>query len=158
MEMEDMKGGGPTNAQIFLHLVTMFQVAAMQQLGKVMNPVTNKIERDLEQAKFSIDIISMLKEKTKGNLSPAEEEYLGKIVFELQMNYVDEVDREKKEKQEFEEKEAAEPESDAVEAEADQPKPKEKTRKKRDESPKTSAKKGKGVKGSLKSKKKAESD
>jgi hypothetical protein len=108
MEMEDRTGGGPTNEQLFVHLVMMFQIAAMQQLGKVMNPITNKIERDLDQAKFSIDTIAMLKEKTKGNLSPSEEEYLGKVLFELQMNYVDEVDRAKKEEKASAEKKTAE--------------------------------------------------
>lgn len=157
--MDDMKGGGPTKEQIFLHLVTMFQVAAMQQLGKVMNPVTNKIERDLEQAKFSIDIISMLKEKTRGNLSPAEEEYLGKILFELQMNYVDEAERAKKETDNAEEKQAdAQDSSEEPADQQEQQPPQEKTEKKATEPKKSSATKGKGVKRSSKSKKKAKSD
>lgn len=156
--MDDMKSGGPTNEQIFLHLLTMFQVAAMQQLGKVMNPVTNKIERDLEQAKFSIDIISMLKEKTKGNLSPAEEEYLGKIVFELQMNYVDEADRAKKETDDSEEEQAEDQDSGEEQADQGQQTPQEKMGEEGNEPKKPSAKKGKGVKRSSKSKKKAKSD
>jgi hypothetical protein len=156
--MDDTIGGGPTNEQIFLHLITMFQVAAMQQLGKVMNPVTNKIERDLEQAKFSIDIISMLKEKTKGNLSPAEEEYLGKILFELQMNYVDEADRAKKEADEPGEEEADAQDSGEEQTDQEQQTPKEKTVKKGSEPKKSSAKKGKGVNRSSKNNKKAKSD
>jgi hypothetical protein len=82
--------------ELFIQLVTMFQVAAMQQMGKILNPVTNKIEIDLEQAKMSIDMISMLKEKTHGNLSKAEEDYMDKVLFELQMDYIDEMNRSKK--------------------------------------------------------------
>ncbi len=83
----------------FLQLVSMFQVAALQQMGKLANPVTNQIERDLQQAKASIDIVEMLQEKTKGNLSDRETEYVDKVLFELRMNYVDEADKETKDKE-----------------------------------------------------------
>lgn len=75
----------------FLQLLTMFQIAAMQQMGKSPNPLTNKIERDLQQAKASIDVLEMLERKTQGNLSEIEKEFMEKILFELRMNYVDEV-------------------------------------------------------------------
>lgn len=75
----------------------MYQLAAMQQLGKIMNPVTNAVEKDLDQAKFSIDTVEVLKRKTSGNLSKAEEEFLNKVLFELQMNYVEELEATKKE-------------------------------------------------------------
>lgn len=153
--MQDTPGGGPTNEQLFIHLVMMFQVAAMQQLGKVMNPITNEIERDLEQAKFSIDTISMLKEKTKGNLSPSEEEYLGKVLFELQMNYVDEVDRAKREEKKSEEKAAEEKGTGEAEAAPERKEAEEKPADKGSSPPKASAKKRKGVKGSSKGKEKA---
>ena len=81
------------NEMLFLQVVSMFQVAAMQQMGKIPNPMTNEMEKDLDQAKMSVDILAMLKEKTKGNLSKQEEEFLAKIVFESQMNYLDELDR-----------------------------------------------------------------
>jgi len=83
---------------LFLQVISMFQVAAMQQMGKIPNPMTNEIEKDLDQAKMSVDILSMLKEKTRGNLSKREEEFLGKLVFECQMNYLDELKGSKEEK------------------------------------------------------------
>jgi hypothetical protein len=86
------------NEMLFLQVVSMFQVAAMQQMGKIPNPTTNDIEKDLDQAKMSVDILAMLKEKTKGNLSKQEEEFLAKIVFESQMNYLDELKKPKEEK------------------------------------------------------------
>lgn len=79
------------NEMLFIQVVSMFQIAALQHMGKLPNPVTNKVERDLEQARISVDILGMLKEKTKGNLSENEEEFLGKVVFESQMNYLDEL-------------------------------------------------------------------
>lgn len=89
-----------SKSQLFLQLVLMFQTAALQQMGKLMNPLTNKVEKDLNQAKFSIDILGMLQEKTQGNLSPEEKKFIDHVLFELRMNYLDEVKSEVKEKEE----------------------------------------------------------
>ncbi len=78
---------------LFLQLVAMFQYAAMQQLGKLPNPVSGKIQRDLEQARMSIDMIEMLQNRTQASRSARESEYLDKVLFELRMNYVDESKR-----------------------------------------------------------------
>jgi len=83
---------------LFMQLVLMFQQAAWSHLGKVPNPMTNKIERDLEQARMSIDMIDMLKTRTQGNLSNEETQMLEHVLRELRLNYVDELDKEKKEK------------------------------------------------------------
>ncbi len=93
---------------LFMQLVMMFQEMAMQQLGKVMNPMTQKIERDLGQAKNFIDLLSMLEEKTEGNLREGEQKLLQQALFDLRMNYVDEV-----KKGEVAETEADETEPDA---------------------------------------------
>jgi hypothetical protein len=78
------------NELLFMQLVMMFQGMALQNLGKVMNPVSNQIERNLEQAKNMIDILGMLDAKTKGNLNDNEHKLLEHALFELRMNYVDE--------------------------------------------------------------------
>ena len=78
---------------LFLQLVAMFQYAAMQQMGKLPNPVSGKIERDLDQARISIDMIEMLQSRTQASRSARESEYLDKVLFELRMNYVDESKR-----------------------------------------------------------------
>jgi len=62
----------------------------MVAMGKLKNPATDKIERDLDQAKQSIDILEMLKEKTKGNLSAELSSLLDKFLTELRLNFVDE--------------------------------------------------------------------
>ena len=79
------------NELLFLQLVMMFHGMAMQQLGKVKNPVTQELERDLGQAKNFIDLLSMMEEKTKGNLSDNEKRTLDHVLYELRLNYVDEV-------------------------------------------------------------------
>ena len=75
---------------LFSQLVAMFHAAGMQQMGKVKNPFSEKIERDLPQAQVSIDMLDMLKEKTRGNLQTDEERFLTNALSELKLNYVDE--------------------------------------------------------------------
>lgn len=91
-----MKEGDKTKTKedLFFHLVFMFQTAALQQMGKLINPLTKKVEKNLEQAKYSIDILELLQEKTKGNLKEEEGKYLENVLFELRMNYLEEVKKE----------------------------------------------------------------
>ncbi len=85
----------PKANELFLSLVFSLQSAAWFQMGKVASPISGKIERDLLQAKMSIDLLIMLQEKTKGNLSAEEQQILNSAVYNLQMNYVDELNRDK---------------------------------------------------------------
>ncbi len=87
------------HAQLFLYLLSSFEMSALVQMGKIKNPATDKLERDLVQAQLSIDIIDMLKEKTKGNLNEDEEKFLENMSAQLKLNYVDEMEKDKKEKQ-----------------------------------------------------------
>jgi len=82
------------NISLFFSLIMTFQAAAMQQMGKLKNPISDKIERDLQQAQLSIDILDMLEEKTKENLSDDESRFLKGILQELKLNYVDESTKE----------------------------------------------------------------
>lgn len=75
---------------LFMELVLMFQSSALLSMGKLPNPVTHKIERDLRQAKGAIDMLGMVESKTQGNLSEREKQFLEHVLFELRINYVDE--------------------------------------------------------------------
>jgi hypothetical protein len=81
------------NDFLFTQLVLMFHTLTMQQLGKIKSPITDKIERDLQGAQSSIDMLEMLKEKTKGNLSQDSERFLTGALRELRLNYVDEASK-----------------------------------------------------------------
>jgi hypothetical protein len=72
----------------FIFFVTTLSLQASIDLGGVPNPVTNKKEENLLQAKFLIDILGMLKEKTKGNLTQDETNFLENILYELRMQYI----------------------------------------------------------------------
>ena len=84
------------NTQLFVYLAGSFELSAMQFLGKIKNPITDKIERNLEQAQFSIDMLDMLKIKTKGNMMDYEEKLLDNILGQLKMNFIDESEKDKK--------------------------------------------------------------
>lgn len=82
-----------TNKKIdanFFQLVLSLQMTAMQQMGKIVSPLTGNVERNLVQAQASIDMLNMISEKTKNNLSEDEKSLLDRILYELRMNYVDE--------------------------------------------------------------------
>ena len=78
----------------FVQLVLSLQAGAMQQMGKVANPLTGTVERDLPIAQETIDILGMLEAKTKGNLTQQEQRILTHVLYELRMNFVDETKRE----------------------------------------------------------------
>jgi len=79
-----------------MQLVLQNQQLAMMSMGKLKNPVSDKIDRNLEFAKMSIDTLDMIAVKTKGNLSEYEEKFLTEVIKDLKLNYVDEVSKDQK--------------------------------------------------------------
>lgn len=99
------------NSQLLMYLVSSFEMTALQQMGKLKDPMLDKLERNLQSAQFSIDLLDMLKEKTKGNLSSDEQRYLDNVIAQLKLNYVDEIEKEQKENLAKTEKKSDEPQS-----------------------------------------------
>lgn len=64
--------------------------AALIQLGATPNPTTHKTEKNIEQAKQNIDLIQLLKDKTKGNLTNDETRLIDNLLHTLRMKYVEE--------------------------------------------------------------------
>ena len=79
--------------QLFLQLLYLMHHTAMQELGKIASPVTGKVERDLKKAQQAIDMLEMLKEKTKGNLSEELEKTQEMMLSELRRNFLDETNK-----------------------------------------------------------------
>ncbi len=98
MNAENLNGDQLSDEQqqkvLFMMLVQQHQQIAMMGLGKVKNPSTDKIERDLKSAKFAIDTLLMLKNYTKNNLAEELKNYLEQTLSTLQLNYADEQDNE----------------------------------------------------------------
>jgi hypothetical protein len=81
------------NDKLFLQLLYIFHTSAMQAMGKIKNPLTGKIEKNMEQAKQAISMLEMIKEKTNNNLSHDLSSALESFLSEMRMNYVDEVNK-----------------------------------------------------------------
>lgn len=78
-----------SNENLFQGLVISLAAATMQHLGKTLNPMTNRLEKNLEAAQATIDMLDMLEAKTKGNLGESETKLLKGVLAELKMNYVE---------------------------------------------------------------------
>ena len=72
----------------FSGIIQMFQIEGFTALGKIAHPMTGKTEKNLEQASFVIDLLAVLQDKTKGNLTDAESRLLDNALRDLRLNYV----------------------------------------------------------------------
>jgi hypothetical protein len=73
----------------FSTFVLSLASSALMHLGELPDPGGGESVKDLPLAKQTIDIISMLQEKTKGNLDAAEESLLQSLLYDLRVKYVD---------------------------------------------------------------------
>ncbi len=72
----------------FQDFVFMMSTSALVGLGHVPNPVTNKYETDLESVRQTISLLTMIQQKTKGNLTSDEDDMLERLLHELRMGYI----------------------------------------------------------------------
>ncbi len=73
----------------FATLVLSLGSSAVMYLGESAEPEGKKSERNLPMAKHAIDLLTVLEEKTKGNLSPEEGQILESLLFDLRLRYVE---------------------------------------------------------------------
>lgn len=78
-------------AALFLQLLIGMQHQGMVALGKLVNPLTRQIERNLEAAHDTIDMLAAIEARTRGNLEPDEARVLQQVLTDLRMNYVEEL-------------------------------------------------------------------
>ncbi|MDR3630033.1 MAG: DUF1844 domain-containing protein [Desulfocapsaceae bacterium] len=72
----------------FSALTMSFSTSVLYHLGEIGDPRTGKKEIDLDLAKHGIDTLSLLQQKTKGNLTEDEEEMLKSILYDVKMRFV----------------------------------------------------------------------
>jgi|LUME01.1.fsa_nt_gb nucleosome binding factor SPN SPT16 subunit len=92
---------------LLINIVTMFTQQAWVAMGKLKNPITEKTERNLQEASFYIDVLDMMKRKMAGNLSDDEDKFLDSSLSGLKMNYVEESNKPEPEASEESDAEAA---------------------------------------------------
>ncbi|MEX0608496.1 MAG: DUF1844 domain-containing protein [Balneolaceae bacterium] len=84
------------NQLLFMMLVQQHQQIAMVGLGKLQNPATEKVEKDLSSAKYAIDTLNMMEKFTSGNLPQEARNYLEQTLTNLRLNYSEEAKNTKK--------------------------------------------------------------
>ncbi|MEO8799966.1 MAG: DUF1844 domain-containing protein [Polyangiaceae bacterium] len=73
----------------FATFVLSLSHSALMHLGEAPHPETNKVEKNLPLARQTIDLITVLEEKTRGNLTGDEERLMHQILFDLRMRFVE---------------------------------------------------------------------
>lgn len=63
--------------------------SALLHLGEIEHPDVGATQKDLPLAKHTIDILVMLEQKTKGNLTPAEDKLIQSLLYDLRLRYVE---------------------------------------------------------------------
>ncbi len=79
-----------TEQQLFDQLISSLVHSTWISLGKIKNPITDKVEKDIQGASMNIDMVDMLYKRMDGNLSDNEDQYLSQILSELKSNYINE--------------------------------------------------------------------
>ena len=93
-KIEETPGGdasaqeGPLPEIDFTSFIFSLSTSVLIQLGEIQDPFTQKLVKNLPLAKQTIDLIGMLKEKAKGNLTPEEERVIEYVLYDLRMRYV----------------------------------------------------------------------
>ncbi len=72
----------------FTSLIFSLSSSALMHIGEIADPQTGEKRKDLALAKHAIDTISMLKEKTVGNLSEEEQKFIESVLMDLKWRYV----------------------------------------------------------------------
>jgi len=80
--------GGPRPID-FTTFVFSLGSSALMHLGDAPNPETGAVEKNLVLARESIDLLAMLQEKTKGNLTAEEDRFLGALLYDLRLRFID---------------------------------------------------------------------
>ena len=88
-ESQESKGT-PLPEINFASFVLSISSSVLLHFGDVPDPISGKKERNLPMAKQTIDILGILKEKTKGNLEKDEEQLLDHLLHDLRLKYVEE--------------------------------------------------------------------
>jgi len=85
---DDYPSGAPPEP-CFAFLVSGLVTQALIGLGQMPHPLTKKQQTSMEEAKFAIDTLQMLQDKTKGNLTDDEKRYLDSVLYDLRLRFLD---------------------------------------------------------------------
>lgn len=88
-EPDQPNEGGALPEINFSAFVISMSTQALMHLGEIPNPLDGQVEKDVTAAKQMIDILNLLREKTRGNLDQGEQKLMEDILYSLRMRYVE---------------------------------------------------------------------
>ncbi len=86
-DIEEPETAGNSQPNI-THIISMLAAQVLVQLGDVENPMTRQRGIDIEAAKFHMDLLRILYEKTRGNLAEEEDKYFTQILIDLRNRFL----------------------------------------------------------------------
>lgn len=90
MEFNDKIGNRESEAEADFNIfITSLSMQAMIFMGEMANPITNETKVELPRAKYLIETISMIKDKTKGNLTTEENKLIDDMLYTLRLKYAE---------------------------------------------------------------------
>lgn len=91
-EQEKVESGSKVEGTLpqvdFSSFIFSLSTSALIHFGDIPDPITKKTEKNLPMIRQTIDLLNVLKDKTKGNLTKEEEELLDNVLYDLRMRYV----------------------------------------------------------------------
>ncbi len=90
VEAEDLNKDAAEFNVNFASFVMSLSTSALIQLGKINDPVSKQTAKNLDAAKQTIDILAVIQQKTKGNLTPQEQAVMDSSLYDLRLMYVEE--------------------------------------------------------------------
>ncbi|KPK41357.1 MAG: hypothetical protein AMJ78_05725 [Omnitrophica WOR_2 bacterium SM23_29] len=92
MEFNDKIGNRESEVEPDFNIfITSLSMQAMIFLGEMANPITNETKVELPRAKYLIETISIIREKTKGNLTEEEVKLIDDMLYTLRLKYAEKV-------------------------------------------------------------------
>ncbi len=92
MEFNDKIGNSrPETEPGFNVFITSLGMQAMIFMGEMPNPITNETKVELDRARYLIETIAMINEKTRGNLTAEEQKLIDDILYGLRLKYAEKV-------------------------------------------------------------------
>lgn len=89
LKNEDKKESANYDIKVdFSAFILSLSSTVLVAVGEIPDPITKETKKNIRAAKQMIDIINMLKDKTKGNLTKEEDELIQNLCFELKMKYL----------------------------------------------------------------------
>ena len=87
--MESLDANAPEMKPDFIHIFTTFAMQAMIAMGRMENPVSGESKVDMKMARYFVEVLGVLTEKSEGNLTKEEEQHVEATIHQVKLAFVE---------------------------------------------------------------------